>query len=73
MSPVAPGCWEAQASGPALEDFARKRAAQIPESSLAKLGDAVEARDVIVLRDVPILAAQLGPNSGLVGAASLFL
>jgi len=24
-------------------------------------------------RDVPILAAQLGPNSGLVGAASLFL
>lgn len=131
------GCWEAQASGTALGDFARKLAAQVPGSILAKLGDAVEARDVIgaaragdtlalqlvareaellgigivnllhlyspeavligggvsngfdllkpgveqqireralpPFRDVPILAAHLGPNSGLVGAASLFL
>jgi len=41
------GCWEAQASGTALGAFARLRAAQTPDSSLARHGVAVDARHVI--------------------------
>jgi glucokinase len=40
------GCWEAQAAGPALGDAARKLAACNPGSSLAQLGDAIDARQV---------------------------
>jgi glucokinase len=131
------GCWEAQASGTALGDFARKLAAQTPGSALSRQGAAVDARHVVEaartgdelglqlvareaellgigivnllhlysptavviggglsngfdllrpgieqhirtralppFREVAIVAAQLGQNSGVVGAASLLL
>jgi glucokinase len=131
------GCWEAQASGTALGDFARKLAAQTPGSVLSRQGAAVDARHVVEaartgdelglqlvareaellgigivnllhlysptavviggglsngfdllrpgieqhirtralppFREVAIVAAQLGQNSGVVGAASLLL
>jgi glucokinase len=131
------GCWEAQASGTAFGEHARRLAAQTPASALHALGAAVDARRVIdaaragdtlalqlvaheaellgigivsllhlfspqavvvgggvsagfdllhpgiadevrsrampPFRDVPVVAAQLGPNSGLVGAACLLL
>lgn len=131
------GCWEAQASGTALGDFARKLAADTPGSDLFKHGPSVNARhvmeaaragdelalrlvareaellgigivnllhlfspDAVVIgggvssgfdllrpgierhigscalppfRDVPVVAAQLGRKSGVVGAASLLL
>lgn len=131
------GCWEAQASGTAFGERARRRAAQQPGSSLHALGAMVDARQVfdaaragdtlaldlvatqaallgvgiasllhlfspqaVVIgggvsagfellrpgidaevraramppfREVPVVAAQLGPNSGLVGAACLVL
>jgi glucokinase len=129
------GCWEAQASGTAFGERARRLAARAPGSVLHALGAKVDARQVfeaaragdalacelvaeqaarlgvgiasllhlfspqaVVIgggvsagfdllqagidaevraramppfRDVPIVAAQLGPNSGLVGAACL--
>lgn len=131
------GCWEAQASGTALGDFARQLAADAPGSDLFKHGPSVDARHVMEaaragdelglrlvareaellgigivnllhlfspyavvigggvssgfdllrpgierhirtralppFRDVPVVAAQLGQNSGVVGAASLVL
>ena len=131
------GCWEAQASGTAFGDRARRLAALAPDSALHALGAAVDARRVIdaarggdalagqlvaheaellgigivsllhlfspqavvigggvsagfdllhpgiqaqvqarampPFREVPVVAAQLGPNSGLVGAACLVL
>jgi glucokinase len=131
------GCWEAQASGTAFGERARRLAAQMPGSALHALGAAVDARCVIEaartgdalardlvaheagllgigivsllhlfspqavvvgggvsagfdllhpgidaqvraramppFREVPVVAAQLGPNSGLVGAACLVL
>lgn len=130
-----PGCWEAQASGTALGQAARDRVAGAPGSSLAALGDALTAVDVVTaaragdafasalmareaellgigivnllhlyspqavvmgggvsqafdllqggitqwvaehamlpFRDVPVHVAALGPNAGLVGAASI--
>jgi len=131
------GCWEAQASGTAFGDRARRLAEHVPRSALHVLGAAVDARRVIdaaragdalaldlvaheaellgvgivsllhlfspqavvvgggvsagfdllhpgidaqvrgrampPFREVPIVVAQLGPNSGLVGAACLVL
>lgn len=131
------GCWEAQASGPALGALARKLAAQTPGSLLAAHGAALDARhvmeaaragdalalelvareaaelglgivnllhlyspEVVVVgggvssgfdllhagieqqirtralppfREVPVVVARLGQDSGLVGAASLVL
>jgi glucokinase len=130
-----PGCWEAQASGTALGQAARDRVAGAPSSSLATLGDALTAVDVVnaaragdafasalvareaellgigivnllhlyspqavvmgggvsqafdllqpgitqwiaehamlPFRNVPVHVAALGPNAGLVGAASI--
>jgi glucokinase len=132
-----PGCWEAQASGTALGQTARQRAASTPGSLLAAYGQALSAREVMAaartgdalalelvereaqllgigivnllhlyspqtvvvgggvaqgfdllqpgidrhlrtralppFRGVPVVVAQLGQNSGLVGAASLIL
>jgi glucokinase len=131
------GCWEAQASGTALGDLARKLAADTPGSALFRHGPSVNARhvmeaaregdelglrlvaqeaellgigivnllhlfspDAVVVgggvssgfdllrsgierhvarcalppfRDVPVVAAELGQNSGVVGAACLVL
>jgi glucokinase len=131
------GCWEAQASGTAFTDFARKRAADAPSSALfyraasldgRQVMDAARAGDALALqlvareaeflgvgvvnllhlfspaavvvgggmsngfdllhpgiqqhvrtcalppfRDVPVVVAHLGQNSGLVGAACLVL
>jgi glucokinase len=131
------GCWEAQASGTAFTDHARKRAADAPSSALFEPGDTLDGRQVMdaaragdalalelvaregellgvgvvnllhlfspaavvigggmsngfdllhpaiaqqirsralaPFRDVPVVVAQLGQNSGLVGAACLVL
>ncbi|MDP4299996.1 ROK family protein [Leptothrix discophora] len=131
------GCWEAQASGTAFGDRARRELAGRPDSALATIGAALDgrhvmdaaragdalARDLVAheaaelglgivnllhifspqavvigggvsagfdllqagiaeqvrrralppFRDVPVVPAALGPNAGLVGAASLVL
>jgi len=40
------GCWEAQASGTALGQYAREQARQTPQSLLAQWGDSVGAKEV---------------------------
>ena len=131
------GCWEAQASGTAFGERARRLASQVPASALHALGEALTSQHVIEaaragdalaldlvaheaqllgvgivsllhifspqavvigggvsagfdllhpgidryvqanamppFRDVPVVAAALGPNSGLFGAACLVL
>jgi glucokinase len=54
------GCWEAQASGTAFGAFARRRAAAAPGSRLARLGDTLDARQVMAAaRDGDALALEL--------------
>lgn len=52
------GCWEAQASGTALGQYARELSLRTPQSLLNKLGEAVGAKDVFI-------AAQQGDELAL--------